>query len=214
MSESRLNEIKNAVDIYSRRSGQYYLPLDEFHTLVIYLGCLELMKIRKSGENPFYEIGKLYADSAREFYGEQFTKENHAHVMFAIMANCDWDGIWDHLAEYFESKLGFKIDNKERSYLRLDSSYHRRYENDVFISESQVPRSIKILLLEENMIQISISPTLSNKNAVLVNSKSNFKEYLGTDPDFFFRLFFDSFGNLERLVMIRTDRNLLLEYYE
>jgi hypothetical protein len=62
--------------------------------------------------------------------------------------------------------------------------------------------------------QFTISETLSNKEANLVSVKGNEYIYVGTDPDFMFQFDLDSYNNIEKFSITRTDRNLRIDYLE
>jgi hypothetical protein len=136
-------------------------------------------------------------------------------MYFGFAATAEWDGLWTFLRDYFNNNLGIKIDNVQMKYLRFDSSSHSRFEAGEHISTSEIERKVTVALSEDmRTAQFEISLTLSNKEARLLQKLGNDYIYIGTDPDFRFEFSLDLFGNIESFVLMRTDRDLRIEYYE
>ena len=136
-------------------------------------------------------------------------------MYFGFAATAEWDGLWNFLREYFESKLGVSIDSEVRKTLRYDSTMHNRYENGVLVTSSEALRKVVIGLSQDmKNAQFSISESLSNKEANLISFKGDKYIYMGTDPDFMFEFVLDFYGNIEIFTLIRTDKNLKIDYLE
>ena len=107
------------------------------------------------------------------------------------------------------------IDNVEREVVRFDSFRHIRYENDLFISESEVERKISITFINsKETCQVEISPSLSPKQANLRSVNGNTYSYIGSDPDYLFIIDYDQFDNIEKFSLTLTNRNVRIDYFE
>ena len=168
-----------------------------------------------------YDTRKLfieYTQAALEAIPEYKNTVNdprYSAMYLGFAATAEWDGLWNFLYEYFDSKLGIKIDREERIALRYDSTRHERYENNILVTSSEALRKVVVNLSKDKKnAQFTISEVLSNKEANLRSVSGSKHTYIGTDPDFMFEFTLDSFGNIDHFVLTRTDRNLRLEYFE
>jgi hypothetical protein len=216
---NKASEISRLYAIYAKRLNRPKLTVDEFQPLVLNIAYLEIAKAKKN--HLPYDTRKLfieYTQAALEVipeYEKEVSKPNYSAMFFGFNATAEWDGLWNFLREYFESKLGESIDNEIRKKLRFDSSIHNRYENGQLTSSSKVIRKVAIDLSQDmKNAQFSISETLSNKEANLTSVKGEKYIYVGTDPDFRFEFILDSYGNIEIFSLTRTDRNLRIDYLE
>lgn len=216
---NKANEISRLYKIYANRFNKTYLTPEEFQPLVLNIAYLEVA-IAKKNNKPYNprELFIEYTKAALEVipgYEKEVNDPRYPTMFHSFALTCEWDGLWNFLREYFVSKLGVKIDNDTRKILRLDSSIHQRFENDMLITSSKVPRKIVVDLSEDmKNAQFSISESLSNKEANLTSVIDEKYIYIGTDPDFMFEFELDSLGNIEKFSLTRTDRNLRIDYLE
>lgn len=158
------------------------------------------------------KIFKEYIGAADELFGNMNSLYTTWHGFNATLA---WDGLWNFLREYFQDKLGQPIDDIEVITETFNSSFHKRYENNILVSESAVERIIKIVFSEDKKeCLLRISPTLSEKKAHLKSSINNNYTYVGSDPDYKFVITFDFLDNIEHVTLILNNRNVRIEYFE
>jgi hypothetical protein len=216
---NKADEISHFYAIYAKRLNKAKLNAEEFEPLVLNIAYLEIAKAKKN-HTP-YDTRKLfieYTKAALEVipeYEKVVNDPRYSTLYIGFDATTKWDGLWNFLREYFESKLGVSIDNEVRKKLRFDSSNHNRYENDKLVSSSEAIRKVEINLSQDmKNAQFSISESVSNKEGNLISFKENKYIYVGTDPDYMFEFVLDSYGNIEIFTIIRTDRNLRIDYLE
>ena len=211
--------ITELYSVYAKRLGKNKLSTVEFQPLILNLAYLEIALAKKSGI--FYDTKNIFskytyaAIDAIPEYANEVNDPKYSIMYIGFQATAEWDGLWNFLRDYFESKVGIKIDNEERKIYRFDSSVHNRYENDNLVMTSDVLRKVEINLSQDlKNAQFNISESLSNKEGNLISVKGNKYIYVGTDPDFMFEFLLDSFGNIELFSLTRTDRNLRIDYLE
>jgi hypothetical protein len=216
---NKAEEISRLYAIYSKRINKTKLIADEFQPLVLNIAYLEIA-LAKKNHLP-YDTRKLfneYTQAALEVipeYQKEVNDPRYFSMYLGFAATAEWDGLWNFLREYFDSTLGIQIDIETRKTLRYDSSIHNRYENGALVTSSEANRKVTINLSDDmNNAQFSISETLSNKEAYLISTEDNKYIYEGTDPDFNFIFVLDSYSNIESFSLIRTDRNLRIDYLE
>ena len=216
---NRADEISRLYAIYAKRLNRPKLNADEFQPLVLNIAYLEIAKAKKN--HLLYDTRKLfieYTKAALEVipeYENEVNDPRYSAMYLGFSATAEWDGLWNFLREYFESKLGIRIDDEQRNTLRFDSSKHNRYENGKLVTSSVADRKVVISLSQDmKNAQFSISESLSNKEANLISINENKYIYIGTDPDFMFEFVLDSHGNIEIFSLTRTDRNLKIDYLE
>lgn len=210
---SAKNVIIRNLNILIQRSGENNVNQEQFQALVLNLAYLHVMKQRRKGiaVNQI-EVLKEYADSACELIPET---PNLMMTLGGYMATLQWDGLWDFLREYFLDKLGIAIDNVSMIGESFNSSFHRRYENGHLTSEDYADRIVSIQFSDDKKeCLLRISPTLSDKKAYLYSIEERQHIYNGTDPDYKFIIYYDRFGSIERFSLVRTDRDLRIDYYE
>ena len=216
---SRAEKIAELYLTYANRLGKRKLNTEEFQPLVLNMAYLEIAQAKKMGisydkRQLFIEYTKAALEAIPE-YEQEVNDPRYPGMYVGFAATAEWDGLWNYLREYFDSKLGLKIDNEVRKRLRHDSSMHKRYENGILTSTSEIPRKVDISLSQDmKNAQFSVSESLSNKEANLITIKGNKYVYVGTDPDFMFEFVLDSLGNIEIFSLTRTDRNLRIDYLE
>jgi hypothetical protein len=216
---SRSKKISELYRVYAKRLGKNKLNAEEFQPMVLNMAYLEIAQAKKNGMS--YDTKKLfieYTQAAIEAipeYAKEVNDPRYSTMYVGFAATAEWDGLWNFLRDYFESKLGVKIDNESRKIIRFDSSVHNRYENGNLVTTSEALRKVEINLSQDlKNAQFSISESLSNKEGNLISVKGNKYIYVGTDPDFMFEFVLDSFGNIELFSLTRTDRNLRIDYLE
>jgi hypothetical protein len=216
---NKVDEISRLYAIYAKRLNKAKLNAEEFEPLVLNIAYLEIAKAKKN--HIHYDTRKLfieYTKAALEVipeYEKVVNDPRHSTLYIGFEATTEWDGLWNFLREYFESKLGVSIDSEVRKKLRFDSSIHNRFENEKLVSSSEAIRKVEINLSQDmKNAQFSISESLSNKEGNLISVKGNNYIYMGTDPDYRFEFILDSYGNIEIFTIIRTDRNLRIDYLE
>jgi hypothetical protein len=216
---NKANKIKKLYQVYCSRLNKTKLTTEEFQPLVLNLAYLEIATAKKKGLP--YNTRKLFLEytlaalEAIPEYSKEVEDPRYEGMYFSFQMTAEWDGLWNFLREYFESKLGVKIDNDTRKFLRFDSSLHQRFENGKLITSSETLRKIVIDLSEDmKNAQFSISESLSNKEANLSSVIDKKYIYIGTDPDFMFEFILDTYGNIEKFSLTRTDRNLRIDYLE
>jgi hypothetical protein len=210
---TRKDRFIQAFNTYIQRNGEN-LKKQEIEPLIMNLAYLEVIKAKKSGQ--YIESMKVlvdYSNSANELIpGLNFQPEI---VSLGYQATISWDGLWSFLIDYFSSKLGWNIDEKEVVYESFHSSCHSRYESNYLVSKSQVNRRIDFILTEDKCsILVRISESLSDKKAILDGVYGNRKVYKGSDPDYLFTIVYDSFGSIEEFVLEIVPRNLRIIYHE
>ena len=186
---------------------------EELEPLIVNLAYLEIMKQRKKGVfvNEFM-IFTEYTVAAEELFAGL---NNLISMWIAFQVTLDWDGLWDFLRGYFQSKFGESIDDVQIVEEIFNSSSHKRYENEVFISNSNVERIVKIMFSEDKKeCLFGISPTLSEKKAYLKIVKNNTYTYIGSDPDYKFIITFDFLDSIDHVTLILDSRNIRIEYFE
>lgn len=216
---NKTDEISRLYAIYAKRLNREKLNAEEFQPLVLNIAYLEIAQAKKNGIP--YDTKKLfieYTQAALEAipeYEKEVNDPRYTTMYFGFAATAEWDGLWNFLREYFESKLGIKIDNEARKTLRYDSSMHNRFENGQLVTSSEALRKVVISLSPDmKNAQFSISESLSNKEGNLIAVKDNKYTYVGTDPDFMFEFVLDFYGNIELFSLTRKDRNLRIDYLE
>jgi hypothetical protein len=216
---NREEKIQHYYSIYGNRVGKKNLTPEEFQPLVLNIAYLEIAEAKRSGTR--YDTAEVFtgytlaACKVVPGYLKEANDPNYKAMYFGFAATAEWDGLWTFLRDYFDNNLGVKIDNVQMKYLRFDSSSHSRFEAGEHISTSEIERKVTVAHSEDmRNAQFEISFSLSNKEAILLERKGNEFIYIGTDPDFRFEFSLDFFGNIEKFVLLRTDRDLRIEYYE
>jgi hypothetical protein len=216
---NKAEEISRLYSIYAKRLNRPVLSVEEFQPLVLNIAYLEIAKAKRN--HLPYDTKKMFDEYTQAAlavipeYRKEVGDPRYATMYFGFAATAEWDGLWNFLREYFDSKLGVNIDNAKRITLRFDSSSHNRYENGKLVAHSEVLRKV-IISLDQNMnnAQFSISESLSNKEGNLVSITGNKYLYIGIDTDFKFEFDLDSYGNIESFSLFRTDMNLRIDYIE
>ena len=216
---TKSEKISEYYNLYTQRIGKKKLTSDEYQPLVLNIAYLEIVIAKKN--NIPYDTRSLfieYTQAALEVipeYHNDVKDPRYSALYFGFDATAEWDGLWNFLIEYFESKLGISLDNDTRTTYRLDSTFHKRYEYGTLITTSEANRKVTIILSDDKRNgHFFVSDTLSNKEANLTSVNGNRYLYTGTDPDFLFEFVMDNFNNVEKFSITRTDKNLRIDYFE
>jgi hypothetical protein len=197
----------------NNRSGK--LTIENVDAEVINHSCLQILQCRREGiETNEMGIIEAFTTAATELI-PQYTKERSAHAFVGVMANCQWEGMWDHLRNYFQKTHGISIDGVESENLTFYSSKHKRYENGNLVSESEVPRVVNLSFTNgRNEVMVSIEPSLSPKPGVISKRAENVSVYNGTDPDYRFTIEFDEYEEIAGFILELVDRGVKIVYFE
>ena len=99
--------------------------------------------------------------------------------------------------------------------IHFQSSNHKRLERVIQVSHDFVPRFIQLDYSPNGAIlTISILPTLTPKQAMLVGDDGSVLVYEGIDPDYRFEVETKVDNTIHRVSIFRLDRNLELRYFE
>jgi hypothetical protein len=214
-----VNKITELYSVYAKRLGKTKLSKEEFQPLVLNMAYLEIAQAKRNGLS--YDTREVFIKYTKAAllaipeYQEAVNNPKYSAMYMGFAQTVEWDGLWNFLREYFESKLGIKIDNEERKVYRFDSSTHKRYEEGNLVGTWEALRKVVINLSQDMKSgQFSISESLSNKESHLISIDGNKYTYVGNDPDFMFEFVIDSFNNIESFSLIRTDTNLRIDYLE
>lgn len=160
-------------------------------------------------------IAKAFTDGAMELFPEYYTDKEAISATMGIQQNVAWDGMWDFLRDYFQKNHGIQIDQEETEPTIFYSTKHKRYENNSFVSESEVERTINLNFVDnkEELI-IGIAPSLSPKKSYKLESSGNSVKYKGYDPDYLFTVTYDEFDEIEQFVLEIPNRRLKIVYFE
>lgn len=200
---------QSITNLHSRR-GQ--ITIDDVAAEVINQACLFILKNDKVNEAYHYSV--IFNDAAKELI-PQYTEKYIANALIGIPMNVQWEGMWDFLRDYFQKNHGIQIDNIETTPAIFYSTKHKRYENGILISESEVERTINISFINDKKeIVVSIEPSLSPKKGYIINKAQNQMQFKGFDPDYLFTLTFDIFDEVETVVLEMPNRSLKIIYFE
>lgn len=213
-------DINNAKSILSSSVKNIHsrfgkVTIENIEAEVINQSCLEILKHRRSNTaSNEMAIVNSFAAAASELFKE-YDKGRAAFAGMGVMANVSWEGMWDHLRNYFQKTHGTSIDNVEVENLTFYSSKHSRYEQDKFISESEVGRIINLTFSEKRKsIMVSIEPSLSPKPGNIIKQENRKSIYAGTDPDYCFTVEFDDFEEVSGFSMELVNRRVKVVYFE
>lgn len=231
MNKERAREIliRHVSNLQSRRNQLF---TEDLEAEVINTACFEILKKRKEktsdsksiealfgaildSTNDIMPIAKSFTDAAIELFPQNYSHREAANALLGISNNVMWEGMWDFLRDYYNKNHGWSIDDVQTDAIIFYSTRHQRFENGVLTSESEVERTININKVKDSEeIIVSIEPSLSPKKGFLKESSDNKEVYNGYDPDFRFHIFYDDFGEIEKFILERIDRNLKLQYFE
>lgn len=200
---------QSITNLQSRR-GQ--ITIADVEAEVINNACLSILKNKDIANSMSY--ANLFTKAASELI-PQYSERESTSAMIGIPQNVQWEGMWDFLRNYFQKNHGIQIDNVETTPSIFYSTKHKRYENGVLSSESEVERTINISFINEKKeIVVSIEPALSPKKGYIISKNQNQMQFKGFDPDYLFTVTFDTFDEVETFVLEMPNRGLKIVYFE
>lgn len=174
----------------------------------MFLGALDATK-------DFVPFAQAFTEAAMELFPRHYTEKEAIPATFGIQQNIAWEGMWDHLRNYFQKNHGIQIDNVETTPTTFYSTSHKRYENNSLTSESEVERTINLSFIDNKQeIIVSIEPSLSPKKGYLISQEDKELKYKGYDADYLFSIKFDDFDEVETFILEMPNRNLKIVYFE
>jgi hypothetical protein len=207
------------------------ITMADFEAEVINNACLYILKNQKDkmrkgdtiesmfmgaldAYQDFLPIAKAFTDGAMEVFPGYTIKEAMAATM-GIQQNLTWDGMWDFLRDYFQKNHGIEIDDVETISSIFYSNKHKRYENGILTSESDVERTINLNFInDKEELLVSIAPSLSPKKSYRISSSSYSPQYKGYDPDYLFSIAYDRNSEIISFTLEMPNRSLKIIYFE
>ncbi len=210
-------DIQKAKEILSKsiqnlqtRRGQ--ITMADVEAEVINNACLSILKNKDIANSMSY--ANIFTTAATELIG-QYSEREAVSAMMGIPQNVQWEGMWDFLRDYFQKNHGIQIDSIETTPTIFYSTKHKRYENGVMTSESEVERTLNISFINDKKeIVVSIEPSLSPKKGYVISKNQNQMQFKGFDPDYLFTVTFDTFDEVESFILEMPNRNLKIVYFE
>ena len=228
-NEAKRILIESISNLKKRRGN---ITANDVEAEVINNACLCILKNQKEKiqkgntiEEMFFEafkstedaipIAKAFTDSAMDLFPQYYAEQNAVMATMGIQQNVAWEGMWDYLRDYFQQNHGIQIDEIETTPLFFYSTEHKRYENDNFVSESKIERTINLnFISDKKELVVSIAPSLSPKKSYLISNNSNEYKYRGSDPDYLFTVTFDDFDEVKNFILEMPNRKLKIIYFE
>lgn len=162
----------------------------------------------------FHQIITDFLRAGATMFPDNWQVDKDGIFIHMIAANLSWSGMWDHLVTYFMKAHGEDIDESSKESLIFYSQLHRRFEHNVFKSESQVERNVNITFFNDGeYAMISIEPSLSNKKAFLVTREGDKLTFRGEDQEYRFVMELDSYEEIEKFTLELVNRGLRIEYF-
>jgi len=157
---------------------------------------------------------KAFVDAATEMFAEYGPAEA-IPALNGIDINIGWEGMWDHLREYFQKNHGISIDNTDIEGLTFYSNRHQRFENENFVSESEVERIVKVTLIDGGEeIMVEIVPSLTPKKGHKISSQGSRRVFNGYDTDYRFSFELDQFDEIKNFRLEILPRKIRIDYFE
>ncbi|WKZ58829.1 MAG: hypothetical protein QY309_13230 [Cyclobacteriaceae bacterium] len=201
--------LRSIVNLQKRR-GQLTVP--DIETEVINNACLAVLQNGDLANSIHYAAA--FAQAARELIPE-YGESEATFALVGVPQNILWEGMWDHLRDYFQKHHGIQIDNVPTNAIVFYSTSHKRFEKGNLVADTPADRTININLIDDKKeIVVSIEPTLSPKKGYLISSKSNLLQYKGYDPDYLFTLQMDGLQEIEQFTLEMPNRSLKIIYFE
>lgn len=168
-----------------------------------------------NSSDDYYPIANAFINAAKELLPEYFSEEEAIVVMTGIEQNIAWDGMWDFLEDYFQSKHGIKIDDSETSTLIFFSERQKKYEHGFLIEDAKNDKTI-YLNFDSKMekILVSIDPDLPENEAILISKGKKIFRYRNEENSHIFSINFDDFDEVESVVLDLPDQNTEIIYLE
>jgi hypothetical protein len=174
----------------------------------MFLGALNLTQ-------DFIPITSAFTEAAIELFPGKYMEQHAMMATMGVQQNVAWEGMWDFLRDYFQKNHGIQIDDTETESAIFYSTKHKRYENGVLVSESEVERTINLNFIDDNQeLIVSIEPSLSPKKSHLISKNENILKYKGYDPDYLFTIKLDDFDEVEQFTLEMPNHCLKIVYFE
>ena len=94
------------------------------------------------------------------------------------------------------------------------STVHERFQDGRFISRSFVNRAINMVFSNNRTdLCVSITPSLTSKNATLVALNPSSGYYVGGDADYTFQVIYDEYGTISSFILERHDTGISIKYF-
>jgi len=162
----------------------------------------------------FQPIALLFIDAASYLFPAEYDSEERKAAFKCIYSNISWAGMWDYLRGYFQKMHGESIDDVVIEPLIFYSQKHKRFQNGILVSESEVERNVNINFFNnQKEVIISIEPTLSAKKGYLLSKENNVLIFIGADPDYKFIIKLDKYNEVDEFILELPNRALKLYYY-
>lgn len=228
-NQAKQHLIQSISNLQQRRGN---LTVADLETEVINNTCLFVLKNQKdkmrqgktieemflgalNSTQDFIPITSAFTEAAMELFPGQYTEQHAIMATMGVQQNVAWEGMWDFLRDYFQKNHGIQIDETETEAAIFYSTKHKRYENGVLVSESEVERTINLNFIDDNQeLIVSIEPSLSPKKSHLISNNNNILKYKGFDPDYLFTVNLDDFDEVEQFTLEMPNRNLKIVYFE
>jgi hypothetical protein len=193
-------------------NGCRYL-LDEHRLYIDQVHDVSQISSVLTGNFRYQQEAQLFTRASLELFPGQYTTQMAAAGEMSILSNISWSGMWDFLREYFHQNHGKQIDGERTLPVFFNSSVHSRYEYGNLITESSVNRVVSLTFKQERTeVLVSISPSLSPKNAYRVAEVDGQTTYRGYDPDYQFSVRLDLFDEVEQFILEMPNRGLKIVY--
>ncbi len=221
--------LRSVLNLQERRGD---ITIGDLEAEVINNACLYILKNQKehmsksksieeiflsalNSVTDFVPYAQAFTEAAMELFPRHYTENEAIIANLGIQQNIAWEGMWDHLRNYFQKNHGLQIDNVETTPTTFYSTNHKRFENNTLISESDVARTINLSFIDNKQeIIVSIEPSLSPKKAYLISNENRKLKYKGYDPDYLFIITLDEFKEIEIFTLEMPNRNLKIMYFE
>jgi len=188
------------------------ITMADIEAEVINNACLNILKNNDTQNAIAY--AQFFTESAKELI-PQYSEEESISALMGIQQNVLWDGMWDFLRDYFKKNHGIQIDDVETTPFIFYSTKHKRYENGILTSESEVERTINLNFInDKEELLIGIAPSLSPKKSYRISQTETQAQYKGYDPDYLFTVTYDSYEEVETFTLEMPNRNLKIIYFE
>lgn len=208
-------------DLKARRA---FLSQDDIAADIINIICKYILSNEtvQCGPNAMYyfpsnymnykDIVEGFVSSIKSEYS--LSQSNIESLAQNVCLNLGWDGMPGFLDDYFSKNHGI-VGNSNLEHFEYISSFHKRFEYGALTEQSEVDRLISLSFREnKTKMAVTITPSLTRKEARLVKRNGDVLIYEGTDPDYLFEIHFDSFDEVNFFALDLKPRHLRLEYYE
>lgn len=199
------------------------LSVDDYAADIINVACryfIQSTSIMKTSDSPmvYYSYNyrvmnndvRLFVSSVKGYY--PFLNDTAVQSLTEnICLNLGWNGMPGFLEDYFYKKHGQGSTQCER--IDFFSDNHTRYENNHYVNSSEVDRQISLVFTNNRRsLAVSITPSLSRKEASFLRKEGKDLYYVGTDPDYSFVVRINENDEVELFILILKSKSLKIEY--